>query len=286
MIAFAVALVWGGLVLTVQALNEWRVLGGEIQTVPMLSKALWRFGLRPQQWYTGNEALLTWPAYLEQQVNRMALMLIPFAYGFALRIREIIVGGTLLFVLGVITFRRQLSLFVLALLFLSYTLWAVLMKQFVSVHDFQSLFMVSIAIAFFSVLVLYIRPAVAPIVAVVTCALFVLTVYRTNQIKNELVPVVNPITAQFQNIYEQLPRGSKLFVCGQRDTMGGGHHALDFYLAGSISTVGVHDADYIIVHGDRSVSGAERLTDNPDINLFQPETGTSFTAGACDGLSP
>ncbi len=281
-IVFAVALLWGGLVLTLQMLNEVRVMGGTLQNANLLQRALWRLDLRPKELYVAGETIISWPAYLQLQMNRTAVMLVPV--GFGPPIREVIIGGALFFLLGVIIFRRQLSLFILAIMFLSYAAWAVLMKQFVTVHDFQSLYMISIAIAFFSVLIYYLRPLLMPVIAVVITVLFILIVYRINQEKNEVAAVVNPITEQFQSIYDHLPRESKLIVCGDRNKMGGAFHAVNFYLTGTYTATQPELADYLIIEGHPLIDGAMPLTSNPNFNLYQRAQGTTFSPTICDNL--
>jgi hypothetical protein len=155
------------------------------------------------------------------------------------------------------------------------------MKQFVTIHDFQALFLVPAALAFFSILVTYIRPPATPAIALVTCALFCLTVYRVNQAKNELAMKVNPVTAQFQTIYNQLPQGSKVFVCGDRYSLAGAHLAVPFYLAGSYFTSEPSQADYMVVKGASTLSGAVTLTDNPTFNLLRLDAQAELPSNGC-----
>jgi hypothetical protein len=57
-----------------------------------------------------------------------------------------------------------------------------------------------------------------------------------------------------------------VYVDGYRQQLGIGHHAVDFYLAGSYST-SLEEAEYVV--SENSSFGEERLTSNVKVNLFR-----------------
>ena len=99
----------------------------------------------------------------------------------------------------------------------------------------------------------------------VCCLLFIISVKNMNQLKEGAAPLVNPITKEFQEIYNQLPANSTVFIDGDRHRLGMAHHAVDFYLIKTFSASSVK-ADYVI--SDKLPHNLKQLTNNQHLNLF------------------
>jgi len=267
------AIVWGGCILGLQLLNEWWVSGGALQDLPTIQSLLYRMGAADPTVYQELQALLRWDRFSLQQASRILLMLVPFGgidnllptIGNALLINRFVGLVVLATALFSSWKARPFSRKVALILPGAGLVWAFGMRHFVPFHDFQSIYYIGFPIVcFLSIAILIPVRARGPLLLAI-CVLFSISIYQINVAKSKNAPALNAITAEFQNIYNHLPLGSKVYIDGDRHTLGRGYHAVNFYLAGTV-TVPRSEAAYVI--SENTNFAGEKLTDNPHINLF------------------
>jgi hypothetical protein len=260
------------LILGGQLLNEWRIVGGTLTTLPTVKSALWRMGAGPPESYAQYQQILKWASFFPQQALRIVTIITPFAgivkydasSDIAVFICFVVIG---LMVPALRLLRERGICYCIPITFLfSGFLWAIPMKYFVAFHDFQSLYYIGIALALHLVLVMCISRRARRIAACIAMLLFVLSVHRMNAEQAQVCQIVNPVTAEFQDIYDKLPPNSYVAVDGDSTRMGIGFHAVHFYLSGSFF-VPLEQAEYIVSE-DPSYS-QEKLTNNANVNLFR-----------------
>lgn len=267
------AVVWGSGILGLQLLNEWQIVGGAVQNLPSVKSLLYRIGANDPAAYAKVEALLQWDRFSLQQASRILLMLTPFGG----------IDNLLPMLSGVFLFNRLVGLAMLLTGFFAYSkyrllprkvgfillgsglVWAFGMRHFVAFHDFQAIYYIGFAIACFLSIATLLPVRSRSSVLLAVCALFIISVYQSNAAKTTNAPPLNAVTAEFQNIYNHLPAGSKVYLDGDRNTVGIGFHAVDFYLAGSIATPKA-EATYAI--SENANFAGVKVTANPHINLF------------------
>jgi hypothetical protein len=143
-------------------------------------------------------------------------------------------------------------------------LWTIPMRQFVALHDFQSIFYVGFAISVYLALLSYINLQAWKLFAINVTLFFLITVSLSNYYKT---PHSSMITNQFQNIQNQLPENSKIYFEGDRKRMKGfSRYAIELYLIGSFFTQ-QNEADYAISKNP-DFNGV-KLTSNKEFNLFK-----------------
>jgi hypothetical protein len=267
------AVLWGSLILGLQLLNEWRVVGGSFATVSSLRSMFWRLGLANPETYLPYQAQLRWDNFLVDQAGRFVRMLIPFGGFLDLKLSEYLSTVALVFIAAIVMissskyFKDWGITYKIPVVFVfSGLLWALLMRDFVAFHDFQSIFYIGFVAMWYMILSFHIHPRILKTAAIVVFLLFIMSVYRMSVEQGAISQVVNEVTSEFQNIYDKLPENSRIYVDGNRQQIGIGFHAVDFYLAGSYSTT-LEEADYGV--SLNSGFNGERLTFNTRVNLFR-----------------
>ncbi|MEK7327971.1 MAG: hypothetical protein AAB217_22220 [Chloroflexota bacterium] len=270
--ALAVAVTAGVAIMALQLIYEWAVVGGPLVEIPSIQSIIFRLGLAPTQSYEQYSDILDWGNFSRVQVRNALAMAVPFAgvlpFDLACTpclLTMTLVGGLLL--AGSVTrWKERIRSYTVLLVFtLSGVLWAVLMKDFVAFHNFQSIYYIGLSITLFTLLSSYLNSSAARIIAVVVCLLFILNVRNINAIKQSAAQRANPVTQEFQAIYDKLEEGSAVYVDGDRHQLGVGFHAVDFYLIHTY-TASQASAEYVI--SANPFYNQDRLTDNPHINLF------------------
>jgi hypothetical protein len=278
----ALALAWTVATLGAQLLNEWRIVGGAFAALPSVRSMLWRTGVAggnimpPNAMGTPAEyaASLGWGGFLCEQCRRLVIMITPGAsvleVGLELRSAwSVPLALAAAAALYLAARRREGNLLSprLALVFAcSGLVWGIGMRYFTAFHAFQAIYNLGFTLALFLLLSLYADARIWRTAAVLSTVLFVVCVARINQGKAGVAQNVNVITDEFQQIYDRLPRNSKVYVDGDRHAIGLGYHAVDFYLAGSISAP-LDQADYVV--STNPAWGGRRLTANAKVNLFK-----------------
>ncbi len=272
-VAFSVAVLWGVLVLGAEFLNEWRVLGGSFREIGSLQAALWRAGGANPDIDVRYAEALRWTAYLWQQGERIAGLFVPASLAPVLLGPEpalplVGLAAAGLLVLSIVKAVRDRSFAAkgwFLLLLVSGFFWTLPMRKFAAFHDFQTIYYIGLPLGAYGGIALFFRRRNAWPVAVAALLFFLFNVHFMNGEKERVAAMVNPITREFQNVYNLLPEKSRVYVDGDKNRMGLGFHAVDFYLAGRyFATPGI--AQYVLT--TRRLPGAQPLTSNVYIHLY------------------
>lgn len=268
-IVTSVAVLWGTLILAAQLISEWRIIGGAFTSIPSLKSAAFRLGVEPLGDYSRYKSLLEWNRYLLGQARQLGLLLLSFG-GFRNEYINPFIPALLFFVMlgySVVTYIRRRKAFekVRLIMICSALPWIILMKDFVGIHNFQSIFYVGIVVAVFMSLISGMDRTVIRFLAINVFILFVVSLHLSNTMKRDESLAGTQATFQFQHIYDKLPRGSKVYVdpAVQQGTLGS--HSVNFYLTGSYFTTR-GEANYVVT--DDPHFAGKRLTANPVINLY------------------
>ncbi|MGO9481949.1 MAG: hypothetical protein ACLP05_09240 [Candidatus Kryptoniota bacterium] len=264
------AIVWGILVLGVQLLNEWRIVGGLFGNLPSVNSALWRTGFATASGHTQYLSSFDWRGYLPGQAHAIAIMLIPFwpilDVEPGLNVSALLVISLCVYsLLRYMKVRSAINKTHIIMVF-SGLLWALIMKRFVALLNFELTFYVGFAISVYLILLSRVTPRAWKFLAADVALAFLIVVSLSNHFKTPSSEM-NRITADFQNICNNLPVNSKVYIDGDRQQrIEFAPHAMDFFLAGRWFT-SREEASYVISKS-HDYDG-ERLTSNPDYNLFK-----------------
>lgn len=271
-IALLAALLTGIVILSLQMLNEWTVIRGPLLELPSVHAGLWRLGLAPAPAYNAQPEVLDWGNYFRVQVRNALGMTFPFALVFPVDVTNTLSLALATLVTGalvagsVLRWKALIRHYPILLTWvLPGVLWAVLFRNFVAFHNFQSIYYIGLPMALFTLLSSYLNSRAAKITAVLFCFLFILNVRNINLIKASGAENLNQMTQEFQAIYDRLPARSTVFIDGERSQLGIGFHAVDFYLIRTYSAPPVI-AQYIV--SANPFYNPARLTSNAHVNLF------------------
>jgi hypothetical protein len=265
-----VSITWGIIILGLQLLNEWIIVGGSFWRIPTVYSAIWRSGLDSAVGHTQFVWVFDWFTFIPAQAHSMTIMLIPFWPIFQV---EPGINASIFVVLLVMiyTVLRYLSNKnsenkILLIFILSGFFWAIPMRHFVALHEFQSIFYLGFTIGVY--LILFSRPNLynGKLLVLNITLLFLICAALSNHMKtSNLGP--DSITNQFKFISEKLPKGSKVFLDENRNGMTGfKKYAIDLFLRDHFYSQ-FKDADYIITRNSEFESLS--LTKNKDYNLFK-----------------
>lgn len=272
-VAFCVAVLWGVLVLGAEFLNEWRVVGGSFREIGSIQAALWRAGGANPDVDARYAEALRWPAYLLQQTDRIPGMFVPASFAPALLGREsalplLKLAAAGLLVLSIVKAVRDRSFAAkgwFLLLLVSGFFWTLPMRKFAAFHDFQTIYYIGLPLGAYGGIALFFRRRNAWPAAVAALLFFLFNVHFMNGDKERVAAMVNPITREFQDVYNLLPEKSRVYVDGDKNTMGLGYHAVDFYLAGRYFATPA-SAQYVLT--TRWLPGAQPLNSNRYVHLY------------------
>jgi len=264
------ALIWGITLLGLQLLNEWRIVGGSFMNIPSLNSALWRSGLIPAAGHTQYQQVFDWIPFLSGVTHSITLALIPFFPVFQVEpgytASVFLVVSLLIYV--IIKYSKDKNSFnkIIVIMILSGLFWAIPMRRFVALHEFQSIFFVGFTISVYILLLSSFKPNLQKFLAIDIVILFLLTVLLSNYYKTPDL-AMNRMIPQFRTICNQLPANSKIYFDGDRQhAIQYSRFAIDFFLIDHVFTQ-EKDADYVIsknpdYHG-------VKLTTNPEYNLYK-----------------
>ncbi|MBU0975173.1 MAG: hypothetical protein ABIE03_04050 [Patescibacteria group bacterium] len=262
-LSFLASVIFGGVILTLQILNEWRFLGGNLSDLPTINSIAFRVGLGD-----GGPNLIEF--VIDNQTTYIQNIIKPFLGRVFIPLLALLspflISKILEFDYKKYLKKLKLDYRYLVLFIGSGLLWHFMMRNFVFIHDFQAIYLVGIPIVLYLSLSLLIPQNLQKYAAIIIAAVFILSIYQINKEKADSSTSGAVITKEFENIDKQLPEGSKIYIDGDKYVMGGAQHAFDYYLAGNYFTT-KDLADYIISEGtqDNSV----QLTYNEKINLFK-----------------
>ncbi len=274
-ISLITAILWGLMILSFQILNEWQLFDGPFLDIPTIYSIRLRFGLVSLEAFAGITHFLVWENFFQEQALRIVKMFIPFTTLLTLDLSQINLGLTLGFIgvallLFFMATRRRLSFTTTTFMIFTSSgfFWSLPMKYFVAFHDFQAIFYIGLTLISFAMLLSFIKSkALAVSLAGAACLLFILSVRSMNIQKDEISQTVNPITHDFQAIYEQLPKGSRVFLEGEHHPPTIGFHAFNFLLINTYR-VPLEKAEYIISvspnYGLENVEGLKLLKNLKD----------------------
>jgi hypothetical protein len=262
------AVTWGVFILGLQLLNEWRIIGGSFVDLPSVNSLFWRSGLSSAEGYTSFPWIFNWGNYLAGQSKAIVLMIIPFGSIFQVDpgfnasifiVISLIIYTTLKYLKDTSTINKMNLIMIF-----SGFLWTIPMRHFVALHEFQSIFYIGFVISVYLALLSHINLQAWNLFAINITLAFLIAVSLSNHYKT---PYKSIITTQFQNIYEQLPANSKIYIEEDRKLMTRySRYAVEFFLTGCLFTQ-PEEAEYII--SKNPDFDGEKLTLNPDFNLFK-----------------
>ncbi len=272
------ALFWGGVLLGVNLINEFRATEVpflELSTVQALSN---RLGFGAPEVFGEYVEQLAWGAFLKEQLYRIGQASMPFllsrmvtAQGVYLVVGGCALGGSLALAWRGPHKRLLLSLAVVGLC------WALPLRHFVAFHDFQSLFYVGIPLVLYTGGGYYLARKAGDLMPVVTMgALFIFTfsVIQINPMKASQADQV--LVHDFERIKAIVGTGQRVYVDGEFRRMGGARHALGFYLAGSRFQFTPERATYILSEEPDALPG-RRTPENRQVFLFDAASKAAAT---------
>lgn len=149
-------------------------------------------------------------------------------------------------------------------------IWAIPMRRFVALHEFQSMFYVGFVLSVYVLLLSHMNRTTWMVLAIDVAIALLVSISISNHLKTP-ASNVNQITAQFQNIRDHLPDNSKVYIDGDREKIVGfSTHAIDFFLSGSRFTTR-EEATYAVSRNPNF--NGEKLTSNSEFNLFKISSG-------------
>lgn len=163
-------------------------------------------------------------------------------------------------------FRKIIEKKICIIFILTGFIWAFPLRHFVAMHDFQSLYYIGIPIMFYITIHYCLRCVNIKPFSLIILVLFCFNIYYLNIQNRAVASLVNPVTLEFQKIYDTLPSHSTIYVDGDKTKLGIGFHAVNFYLAGHYFS-SIQKAEYII--SQNKIIEKMKLTDNQIINLFK-----------------
>ena len=263
-----IAVAWGILILGLQLFNEWRIVGGSFLSLPSVSSGLWRTGIASAKGHTQFTWLFKWSDYLPGQSHAILIMLIPFWPIFqvepGLNASIFIIVSFIIYILiKYLKDRESINKIHFVLIF-SGIFWTIPMKQFASMHEFQSIFYIGFVISAYILLLSRVNSKTLKILAVDIAVAFLITTAFSNHLKTPNLKM-NDLITQFQSIRNKLPRNSKVYFDGKRHKTVE-KYAIDFLLTGYWFTQ-MKDADFVV--SKNPDFNSKKLTDNTGFNLFK-----------------
>lgn len=264
------SVIWGICILGFQLLNEWRIVGGEFIELPSVSSALWRSGLSSASGHTQFIWLFDWLNYLPAQAQSVMINLIPFWSIFQVNV------GTNASVFLIISFiiyvflryfkNRNIVNKMYLVLILSGLPWIILMKQFVAMHEFQSIFYLGFTICIYTLLLSKINLKSIKLLAINVTLFFLINVALSNHLKTPHSGM-NQLAKELEPISKLLPQDSKIFFDGNRKNIEGfSDYAIDIFFIQCIFTE-KNEADYAVSKDPQH--GGKKMTNNSGYNLFK-----------------
>lgn len=154
----------------------------------------------------------------------------------------------------------------LLIILLSGFFWTIPMRNFVGLHEFQSVFYVGFGISLYTILLTRLSQSAWKFLAVDVALLFIVSVAESNLLRSS-PRGMNATTEEFQTIVGRLHPGSRVYIDGGIDKLPGLEpHEIDFFLSNRWLTAR-DEAEYVISRNTNHKG--KKLTSNPDYNLFK-----------------
>lgn len=264
------AIIFGASLLSLQLLNEWRIVGGSFSDIPSLKSALWRIGVISSEGYTQYQQVFNWIPFLSGEAHAITIMLIPFFPIFQVEPGTMlpVVFVVLLIIYVIMRFFKERTLLnkLYLVMVLSGFFWAIPMRHFVALHDFQSIFFTGFAITFYSLILSRFKIKSWNLLAVDIALVFLINVAVSNYYKTPNTQM-NKLISQFHNIQSELPENSKVFFDGdRRSAVQYCRFGIDYFLIDCWYT-SREDAEYAI--SKNPDFQGDKLTANKEFNLFR-----------------
>lgn len=264
------AIIGGVLILGLQLYNEWRIVGGEFLKIPSVDSALWRSGINPVAGHTQFTWAFDWLPFLTGVARSIAAALIPFWPIFQI---DLGTNASIFIVLIVIIyviiryFKEKSSLNkILLILIFSGFFWAIPMRRFVAMHEFQSIFYIGFILAVYILLLSRINLQITKLLAINITLLFFINIALSNHFKAP-DSNMNMLIGQFQQITKQLPKGSKVYFDGDRKkAIPNSKYGIDFFMVGNWYAT-LDESEYVISQNPKFNN--KKLTSNSVFNLFK-----------------
>lgn len=265
-----IAVTWGVAILGFQLLNEWSIIGGSFKHLPSVNSALWRTGLISSVGHTQYQWTFDWSSFLLWQSRSITVMILPFWPIFQIE-PGINASAFLVVSLIIYTFikyfkERTSNNKLHLIMILSGLVWAIPMRHFVALHEFQSIFYIGFAVSIFIRVVSKLNSKYFKLLAIDLTIFFCVNFALSNHLKVH-DSQMNRIAVQFQNIRKLLPENSKIYFDGDPyKAIKNDRYAIDYLLRGYWFTQ-LDSADYVVTRN--SILNGKKLTDNPVYNLFK-----------------
>ena len=155
---------------------------------------------------------------------------------------------------------------ILLIFLLSGLLWALPMRHFVALHEFQSIFYLGFVIGTYSILFSNLKFQVWKLLAFNITIFFLISIALSNHLKRPDFQM-KKISSQFIEINEHLPVNSKVYFDGDRSQeVSTIKYAIDFFLTKQWY-VQLDEAEFVI--SKNPDFNAKKLTNNTEYNLFK-----------------
>jgi len=265
----ATSLLFGMTLLAINFTNEYLAIGGPMRELPTFRLMLWRCGFVTPDPSFYDFSKFSWIYFLKLQMYLMGRMSIPHIV-FRFEYTPLFFGLLGIAVLATSLVAAALSrqrILVLSLV-VSGWCWAIPMRHFVVFHDFQSLYYIGLPLFFYTTLAMLVEKysKIGSMgLSLAAFFLFILSSISLNHYKAADADKQNVLTADFQRIADLVGTRHNIFVCGDYNALGGGHHAVGFYLAGNYFVSDIEDAEFLL--SDSRTEGD---------NLLSPETQKVF----------
>lgn len=265
-----ISIITGIIILGLQLFNEWRIVGGSFWNLPSVGSLLWRTGIKSAAGYTQFLWLFEWFPFLSGLAHSITIMLIPFWPVFQVEpgINASIFITVILIIYVFIRYlkNRVFENKILLIFLLSGLLWALPMRHFVALHEFQSIFYLGFVIGTYSILFSNLKFQVWKLLAFNITIFFLISIALSNHLKRPDFQM-KKISSQFIEINEHLPVNSKVYFDGDRSQeVSTIKYAIDFFLTKQWY-VQLDEAEFVI--SKNPDFNAKKLTNNTEYNLFK-----------------
>jgi hypothetical protein len=267
-----ISIIWGIIILGFQLTNEWWTTGKNFGDLGTVKRMLGRLGITPLYQSIIGKKSFSWPVFIGRQSVHMTLIFYPIMKLSVLQNNVILKISAMIVIFSIICVsfikllkNRSIDLLFILLLFTSGIVWAVAMRHYTFYHNFESIFYIGIPICTYLGISLFIPQKFVRKITFILFLVFIANLWVINNDKNIEGLMANEITKEFQKIYNNMPRGSNIFI-DDECTIVARTHAVHFYLAGHYFS-SLRNANFVISankHYNQSI-----ITNNRKLNLFR-----------------
>jgi hypothetical protein len=276
--ALGAALLFGALLLAFNLLNEWRVLGGNLTSLPSVRSILFRTGVASEEAGAAEASEIRWTRFLTKQARRVMKASLPAGamhdavskLGNAADARPFLVLAAALAGAALLVWRFMRvrgNRVVLGTVLLSGFFWTIPLKNFSAFHEYQSFFYVGFALVFYYALLDRTSGWPTWVVLPAALVLFAWSCVALRAEKANLARPFNTRSVDFAAIRAALGPGRKVLLGAEPDEFAGEGKALRYFLAGEYEAP-AELAEFVITR--RRDYGREPMTPaNREVFLFR-----------------